>query len=295
MTADQSSNSLIIGRYAPSPTGDLHLGNLRTALVAWLHARSQGGQFLVRMEDTDTPRVVAGSDVKILKDLEWLGLDWDGDVVYQSSRHELYQAALEHLTAAELVYPCFCSRKDIKLAGSAPHAQPGVYPGLCANLHGSQIQQKRCHKQPAYRVRVSSELQNECGDFVLLRADGIVAYQLAVVVDDLEQGITDVVRGADLLGSTDRQLYLASQLRSNAEKIRYHHVPLLLDDEGNRMSKRDGSVSAQQWREDGGSRASMVGMFAQQLGFQRLNQAISIEELLDSIDPEQLRGLSVDQ
>ena len=294
MSSQQSENSHVVGRYAPSPTGDLHLGNLRTALIAWLQARSQGGKFLMRMEDTDTPRVVVGSDLRILKDLEWLGLDWDESVIYQSARLELYQAAIEQLRESGLVYPCFCSRKDIRLAGSAPHAQPGVYPGICSNLNTEEIRQRSIVKQPAYRLRVSADLKEKCGDFVLLRADGIVAYQLAVVVDDLEQGITDVVRGADLIDSTDRQLYLAQQLHSNGRAIQYHHIPLMLDNAGNRLSKRDGSLSVKQWRAQGGTNASMLGMFAEQLGLQESSTPISAEELLCVVRTEQITSLAIE-
>ncbi|MCH2191099.1 MAG: tRNA glutamyl-Q(34) synthetase GluQRS [Gammaproteobacteria bacterium] len=294
MSSQQSENSHVVGRYAPSPTGDLHLGNLRTALIAWLQARSQGGKFLMRMEDTDTPRVVVGSDLRILKDLEWLGLDWDESVIYQSARLELYQAAIEQLRESGLVYPCFCSRKDIRLAGSAPHAQPGVYPGICSNLNTEEIRQRSIVKQPAYRLRVSADLKEKCGDFVLLRADGIVAYQLAVVVDDLEQGITDVVRGADLIDSTDRQLYLAQQLHANGRAIQYHHIPLMLDNAGNRLSKRDGSLSVKQWRAQGGTNASMLGMFAEQLGLQESSTPISAEELLCVVRTEQITSLAIE-
>ena len=294
MSSQQSENSHVVGRYAPSPTGDLHLGNLRTALIAWLQARSQGGKFLMRMEDTDTPRVVVGSDLRILKDLEWLGLDWDESVIYQSARLELYQAAIEQLRESGLVYPCFCSRKDIRLAGSAPHAQPGVYPGICSNLNTEEIRQRSIVKQPAYRLRVSADLKEQCGDFVLLRADGIVAYQLAVVVDDLEQGITDVVRGADLIDSTDRQLYLAQQLHANGRAIQYHHIPLMLDNAGNRLSKRDGSLSVKQWRAQGGTNASMLGMFAEQLGLQESSTPISAEELLCVVRTEQITSLAIE-
>ena len=294
MSSQQSENSHVVGRYAPSPTGDLHLGNLRTALIAWLQARSQGGKFLMRMEDTDTPRVVVGSDLRILKDLEWLGLDWDESVIYQSARLELYQAAIEQLRESGLVYPCFCSRKDIRLAGSAPHAQPGVYPGICSNLNTEEIRQRSIVKQPAYRLRVSADLKEQCGDFVLLRADGIIAYQLAVVVDDLEQGITDVVRGADLIDSTDRQLYLAQQLHANGRAIQYHHIPLMLDNAGNRLSKRDGSLSVKQWRAQGGTNASMLGMFAEQLGLQESSTPISAEELLCVVRTEQITSLAIE-
>ena len=279
----------VVGRYAPSPTGELHLGNLRTALLSWLHARLQGGRYLVRMEDTDTPRIVANSDAGILRDLEWLGLDWDGDVVYQSARKELYREAIEHLASNDLVYPCFCSRKDIRLAASAPHSMPGRYPGWCSNLSAKEIAQKEAKKSPAMRVRVSDDLLDDCGDFVLLRADGIVAYQLAVVVDDLEQGVTEVVRGADLLSSTKRQNYLAKQLKPNQPTISYFHAPLMLDENGERMSKRDGSMAAAEWKQGGRHAEQLVSEFALDLGLIDSPTPISAAELLGEITLEKLQ------
>lgn len=320
-------NLPMVGRYAPSPTGDLHLGNLRTALVAWLHTRLQGGQFLMRMEDIDTPRVVAGSDSKLLSDLAWLGLDWDDEVIYQSQRHQLYRDVLSHLSALGMTYPCFCSRKDIRQASSAPHSIPGVYPGTCAGLDPVQINELNALKSPAVRLRVSAQLQADCGDFVLHRADGLFAYQLAVVVDDLAQGVTDVVRGSDLSGSTPRQQYLAqlildkiplalniaavsldelvaeksrsnSQARSSFEskssQLRYHHVPLLLDEDGNRMSKRDGSFSAQQWRQSGRSAPELVGKLAHSLGLISSECEISAQELLSHVKPDDLTKVFID-
>lgn len=274
----------MIGRYAPSPTGDLHLGNLRTALFAWLHARVNGGRFLLRMEDLDTPRVVPGSADKILQDLTWLGLDWDGEVEFQSNRRQLYCDVLNDLTSRGMTYPCFCSRKDIQQASSAPHGKPGVYPGTCANLDAVQVKKKAGLKPAAIRVRVPHSLQRDCGDFVLRRADGLHAYQLAVVVDDLAQGVSDVVRGADLADSTERQLFLANLIDSQAPKLRYHHVPLMLDDDGNRMSKRDGSFSAQQWRDNGGSAESLISFLARSLGLREDDVPLSAAELLTDVD-----------
>ena len=283
MKLAQEKHRSIVGRYAPSPTGDLHLGNLRTALLAWLYSRLQGGRFLLRIEDTDVPRVVLNSDQRILQDLDWLGLDWDGDVVYQSSRLKMYGELIESLRERGLIYPCFCSRKDIRLAGSAPHSLPGVYPGTCSVLSEQEVVAKKQNKSPAYRLRVSQELKKECGDIVIKRADDIIAYQFAVVVDDLDQGITDVVRGADLLDSTERQLYVASVISPSSPPINYHHVPLVLDDSGQRLSKRDGSVSARVWREDCGSAETLIGEFAFQLGLLDSNEPISAHELLREV------------
>lgn len=271
--------SHVIGRYAPSPTGPQHLGNLRTALLAWLHARLHQGEFLMRMEDVDTPRVVDGSDSQILRDLEWLGLDWDGPVMYQSKRAHRYQEILNDLAERELSYPCFCSRKDIRLASSAPHGAMGVYPGTCANINRDDSEQLKHHKQSAIRVRTKGRLVNDCGDFVLHRADGLYAYQLAVVVDDVDQEITHVVRGDDLASSTARQLYLANLIRPSQNSIEYHHVPLMMDPSGYKMSKRDGSFSVQQWRDSNRSAEELVGYLAHSIGLSQCSSPISVTDL----------------
>ena len=275
---------MITGRYAPSPTGDLHLGNLSTALLAWLHARLKGGRFLMRMEDLDTPRVVPGSADKILADLEWLGLDWDGEVVYQSQRQALYQQALEILSERNLIYPCFCSRKDIQLAASAPHAPTGVYPGTCSDLTAAAIAERTRAKSPAFRLRVESDLEADCGDFIVKRADQLFAYQLAVVVDDLEQKISHVVRGQDLIDSTGRQQYLARLLQPNIPSIEYHHVPLVCDSSGQRLAKRDGSTGVAHWRAEGKSAEDLVGDLSKQLGLMPTAEPLSANELLARID-----------
>lgn len=296
-----ASTKKIVGRYAPSPTGDLHLGNLRTALLAWLHARLQDGEFLLRMEDLDTPRTVSGSTSRVLNDLEWLGLDWDGDVLYQSQRHDVYQAALDQLSSQGLIYQCFCSRKDIQTAVSAPHGKSGVYPGTCLNITTEQIQAKTRNKTPALRVKVAAAkiiFDDEClglqqqvlaeqvGDFVLKRADGLFAYQLAVVVDDLAQGITDVVRGADLIDSTARQIYLAQLLTASdrQSEIRYCHVPLMMDDSGSRMAKRDGSESIQAWQQAGHNKQQLVAHLAASLGLWQRGSAVSAQNLLAELN-----------
>ena len=259
--------------------------------MAWLHIRLQNGTFLMRMEDLDTPRVVAGSAEKILHDLQWLGLDWDGPVVYQSERRNLYQAALDELSARNLVYPCFCSRKDIQAAASAPHGKLGVYPGTCAKLSEEQRVEKAKHKNPAVRVRVNQALSEECGDFVIKRADNLFAYQLAVVVDDLEQQINQVVRGADLMDSTQRQQYLAGLLASDRAPIEYFHVPLLLDENGRRMSKRDGSKSVSEWRQEGKSAEQLIAYLAFSLGLIDSEQPLDAGELLNRVTMQQLSSI----
>ena len=277
-----------VGRYAPSPTGDLHLGNLRTALLAWLQARLEGGQFLLRMEDLDQPRVVPGSADQILRDLEWLGLDWDGEVMYQSRRNDAYQDALEVLEKQSLVYPCFCSRKDIQSALSAPHTKTVVYPGICKNMTTEQRSEKAVLKNPALRVKVSHELQANVGDFVIKRADNLFAYQLAVVVDDIHQGITQVVRGADLLDSCSRQRYLFDLLASDKPSIEYLHAPLMLDKEGRRLAKRDGSASIAHWRAENKSAEQLLAYLYNSLdkndSEMDVGASISLNELIDRLD-----------
>jgi glutamyl-tRNA synthetase len=243
------------GRFAPSPTGTLHLGNLRTALLAWLFARSAGARYLVRMEDLDTGRVKPGVDTEQLADLAAIGLDWDGEVVYQSQRLDRYAAALAQLRAAGRVYECFCTRAEIRAAASAPHGPlpEGAYPGTCLRLTEAELAERRASgRPPALRVRADAERvtftdrllgrqEGVVDDFVVQRNDGTPAYNLAVVVDDAAQGIGEVVRGADLVDSTPRQLYLARLL--GLSEPRHAHVPLVLGPDGARLAKRHGDVT----------------------------------------------------
>lgn len=233
----------MIGRYAPSPSGDLHLGNLRTALLAWLFARHDGGGFVLRIEDIDTGRSSKESAERQLEDLAAIGLDWDGDVLYQSTRYSAYALALSSLDT----YPCYCSRKEILEASRAPHAIPGSYPGTCRN--GAVV---KPGKSPSTRLRSSvssftvhdffaGTYTGDVDDMVLRRGDGDWAYNLAVVVDDAHQGVTQVVRGDDLLSSAPRQAYLASLLGLPVPE--YVHVPLVLNKDGVRLAKRDGAVT----------------------------------------------------
>ena len=269
-----------VGRYAPSPTGDLHLGNLQTALLAWLHARLHSGQFLMRMEDIDTPRVVEGSAEANIRDLVWLGIDWDGPISYQSERHALYDQAFDGLQAHNKVFPCFCSRKDIREAASAPHGAAIAYPGTCRNLSAAEQAKAELEKAPSFRLRC-----NQCeDDFVLKRADGIYAYHLVVTVDDLEQGIIHVVRGADLEDSQAQQRQLAKYLAPDRNPLEYISVPLKFDEAGDRMSKRFGSESAQAWRDRGLSGPQLATQLAKDLGLVDGSQTLSCSELLDSIN-----------
>ena len=237
---------MYIGRCAPSPTGLLHIGSLLTALASYADARAQDGRWLVRMEDLDPPREMAGAADDILRTLEAFGFEWDGGVAYQSRRYDLYHEALGRLKAKGLVYPCDCSRKDWQAAARAG-ADGFVYNGCCAGLDP----QRALHKTPAWRVRVPDEiigfddavvghyaqnLAHDIGDFVLLRADGFWAYQLAVVADDAAQGITHIVRGQDLLVSTPRQLWLQRAL--DTPEPHYAHLPLLVNGAGQKWSKQ---------------------------------------------------------
>jgi glutamyl-Q tRNA(Asp) synthetase len=237
-------NDSYIGRFAPSPSGALHFGSLVAALGSYLDARSNGGQWFVRMEDLDPPREKAGAADDILRTLEAFGLEWDGPVMYQSRRQEAYREALEELRRADRIYSCYCSRKEIASAGQNG-IEGIVYPGTCRSLHSRS---HAAHSQRliteyeavAFHDRVFGELrqhvESEIGDFILHRTDGYFAYQLAVVVDDAEQGITQIVRGADLLLSTPRQILL--QVLLELPTPQYAHLPLVTDDQGRKLSKQ---------------------------------------------------------
>jgi len=245
----------VIGRFAPSPTGVLHLGNLRTAVLAWLFARSAGSRFLMRMEDLDTGRVRPGLDEQQLADLAAVGVDWDGPVEYQSRRLAGYEAALSALRADGLLYECFCTRAEIREAASAAHGPlpEGAYPGTCLRLSEAELAARRASgRPPALRVRAEGaavafedrllgRIEGVVDDFVVRRGDGAFAYNLAVVVDDADQGVEEVVRGADLADSTPRQLWLARALA--LPEPSYAHVPLVLGPDGARLAKRHGDVT----------------------------------------------------
>ncbi len=242
----------VTGRFAPSPTGDLHLGNLRTAALAWLSARSRHEPFLVRMEDLDRVQASREIEASQLRDLTTIGLDWDGGVVRQSERFDRYGAAIADLADRDLVYECFCSRREIRAeiaaSSQAPHGPPGSYPGTCRDLTAAaRAQRHRDGRPPALRLRTNGEeiefhdaihgsVRGVVDDVVLRRNDGVPAYNLAVVVDDAAQGVTEVVRGDDLLTSTARQIHLQRLL--GLPNPSYAHVPVVVDDEGERLAKR---------------------------------------------------------
>lgn len=273
------------GRFAPSPTGDLHLGGAYVALAAWLSARAQGGTFVVRMEDLDPPRVVPGAAERILDDLAWLGIDWDeGPRVGgphgpydQSLRGDRYEAAIAKLDAAGLVYPCTCTRAEIARASSAPHAgeEGPRYPGTCRDPKNRKagrpaaLRLRVPERVITFRDEIAGELREDVsatvGDFVLRRADGVASYQLAVVVDDREMRIDEIVRGSDLLPSTARQILLAELLGFHDE-VTWIHLPLVVGPDGERLAKRHqskyrGSTIAE-LREQGVSAREIVDVLA---------------------------------
>ena len=237
------------GRFAPSPTGPLHLGSLVAAVGSWLYARAEGGRWLVRIEDIDTPRVVAGSAEEILAALIRYGLEWDGEVVWQSRRTALYEDALGRLRASGRVFDCACSRADLQRAASAPLGAEAVYPGTCRDglppgRPARAIRFRAPDEVIAFDDRlcghVEENVAERTGDFVVRRADGLFAYQLAVVVDDADQGVTQVVRGADLLSSTARQIALQRALGYPTPA--YAHLALVTTPDGAKLGKRDGAL-----------------------------------------------------
>lgn len=292
------------GRYAPSPSGDLHLGNLRTALLAWLFARTSGRRFLMRIEDLDRARD-AGSAEHQLTDLTKLGIDWDGATVLQSDCAAAHTAAIDQLAAAGLVYECTCTRKDILAAPSAPHAPPGAYPGTCRDRSDAERTAARlaiAPRLPALRLRapagassgefadlVLGETLGDIDDFVLRRGDGTVAYNLAVVVDDAAMGIDQVVRGDDLASSTPRQILLQRLLGlPSPPAVEYAHVPLVLGPGGARLAKRDGAVTLSDLAA-GGMDASMVrALLAESLGLATPGEAVTPNQLRARFDPATL-------
>ena len=296
----------MLSRLAPSPTGYLHLGNARSFLLAWLQARSAGGRIVLRIEDLDQARAVSGADQDIVEDLTWLGLDWDNEVTseyYQSNRFDLYRDALQELESRGLLYPCYCSRKELAEAMSAPHHPSGRYPGTCRDLTEEERQARGTEKDPALRFRVdpgsiveftdliqgtySSDLYRESGDFIVARADGVPGYQLAVVLDDIAMGITHVLRGDDLLDSTPRQILLYHTL--GAPPPLYTHVPLILGPDGKRLAKRHGSVSIAEIREAGRRPEEVIGWLVESCGLRPDRSPVRPEELIEDFDLNRIK------
>ncbi len=299
------------GRFAPSPTGGLHVGSARTALVAWCAARRSNGLFTIRVEDLDEPRTVPGMQDAQLNDLEWLRIDWDAGpkiggphgLYIQSLRHEHYQAALDQLYRQETLFPCKLSRKDLRELASAPHGRQSPYPRSLRPAHVQPGWYTEPHNDAAIRLKVPNgriafydqvcgtheeNVAVEVGDYVLKRKDGVFAYQLAVVVDDLHMGITEVVRGQDLLESTARQLHLIDTL--GGERPSYAHLPLVLNAQGDKLSKRDASLSLATLRERGISAKCLVGYLAWTIGLLPEARPVSPGELVDHFDWSLIQG-----
>lgn len=278
------------GRFAPSPTGTLHLGNLRTALAAWLAARSTGSEILLRFEDLDDATARIDHETRQREDLELLGLTWDGEPVRQSERLDLYQDALGDLERAGLTYRCWCSRREVREAASAPHIPPGHYPGTCRVLSTDEVREREASgKPPALRLRtdhpevtVIDRLHGPhtevVDDFVLRRGDGTPAYNLVVVVDDADQGVEEVVRGDDLLASTPRHAHLQRLL--GLSEPRWLHVPLVLGPDGDRLAKRDGAVALGDRITLGDRPERLVAVMAASLGLAVPEREITPTDLL---------------
>ena len=283
----------VVGRFAPSPSGRMHLGNLWSCLLAWLSARSVGGSMVLRLEDLDPDRCKREYCDQVMRDLEWLGLDWDNQPVYQSERTEIYAQAFGELERQGLVYPCYCNRAE-RLAASAPHRSDGVviYGGRCRDLSREEQNRLAETRRPAWRLRVPDEvysfrdllqgeyrenLERDCGDFILRRSDGVYAYQLAVVVDDALMGVNQVVRGQDLLDSTPRQNYIQNLL--GYPHPEYGHVPLLLAEDGRRLAKRDRDQELGQLQQRY-TAPELVGKLAHLAGLLDRPEAITPRELV---------------
>ena len=290
-----------VGRFAPTPSGRMHLGNVFAALVAWLSVRHDHGQMVLRMEDLDTQRT-SGEFAQILReDLLWLGLDWDAETQPQSQRSEIYQTYFDRLEAMDLLYPCYCTRSQLHSV-NAPHLSDGtyVYAGTCRNL--SDEERAAFGRAPAWRVKVPDQawtvddkiqgiytenLATHCGDFVVRRADGVYVYQLAVTVDDALAGVNQVVRGTDLLSSAPRQMYLQSLL--GFPHPEYAHVPMLLAPDGRRLSKRDKDLDLGYLRAHT-TPEHLIGVLAHSAGLLDMPAAISARELAAHFSFDKIRG-----
>jgi glutamyl-tRNA synthetase len=298
MRAERGPGTQPVGRLAPSPTGVLHLGNARTFLLTWLDVRARGGTLLLRIEDIDGPRVRPEAVDRTIEDLRWLGLDWDGAPVRQSGRLGLYRDAAEELLRRGLAYPCVCSRREVDEAASAPHEEwmdAAPYPGTCRGRFASLDEARRSSgREPALRFAVDcdavpyadrlrgAEPGRIAGDFVIQKRDGGPAYQLAVVVDDHLQRVTDVVRGDDLVPSTPRQLLLYRAF--GWAPPRFAHLPLLVGPDGRRLAKRHGDTSLAHFRAAGITAAAMVGFLAATAGLVRPGTACSAAELVEGFE-----------
>ena len=294
----------IIGRFAPTPSGRMHLGNVFAALLSWLSPKSKGGGWILRMEDLDTLRTKVEYAQVLREDLQWLGLSWDEETAAQSTRSAVYDRYFEELREKNLLFPCYCTRSQLHNV-NAPHLSDGtyVYAGTCRNLTDAQRAEKK--RDPSWRVMVPDReyalcdlvqgdyrenLLTDCGDFVVRRADGVYVYKLAVTVDDGESGVTEVVRGWDLLGSAPRQMYLQDLF--GFEHPRYAHIPMLMAPEGRRLSKRDQDLDMGALR----SRLKpeqLIGVLAHAAGLTETAAPISARELATVFDWNKIQGKEI--
>ena len=291
----------VVGRFAPTPSGRMHLGNVFAAMVAWLSVRSRNGSLVLRMEDLDTQRTSLEFAEILRKDLLWLGLDWDLETPPQSQRSAVYDRYFEILREKGLLYPCYCTRSQLHNV-NAPHLSDGtyVYPGTCRDLTSPPPDRK-----PAWRVKVpegiwtvedmaqgtfTQDLTRDCGDFVVRRADGVYVYQLAVTVDDGEAGVTEVVRGLDLLGSAPRQMYL--QQLFGFSHPQYGHVPMLLAPDGRRLSKRDKDLDLGQLQKYT-TAENVLGTLAHAAGIIDRAQPVSARELAGEFSWDKVKGEAI--
>lgn len=300
----------VVGRFAPSPSGRMHLGNVFSCLCAWLSARSQGGSIVLRIEDLDDRCKRPELAAQLIDDLAWLRLEWDEGPYYQHDRLDLYEDALHQLQDAGLTYPCFCTRAELHTA-SAPHASDGtpIYRGACRGLSAEEVARRSILRAPATRLRVPDvddlagdviefvdrtygaqceALATECGDFLVRRSDGVFAYQLAVVVDDAAMGVTEIVRGCDLLGSTPRQIYLQHLL--GLPTPRYAHIPLLMSPDGRRLSKRDRDLDLGELRTRFGTPEALLGWLAGQTGIASDTTPRTAEQLVEHFSWDVIRA-----
>ena len=295
---------MVVGRFAPTPSGRMHLGNGFAALIAWLSVRSQGGEMVLRMEDLDTLRTSDAYARLLRQDLAWLGLDYDRETPPQSTRSETYDRYFDRLMEMGLLYPCYCTRSQLHSV-NAPHLSDGtyVYPGTCRNL--TPQARRAMNRAPAWRVvvpdrlwslgdrvqgRYELNLAKDCGDMVVRRADGVYVYQLAVTVDDGEAGVTEVVRGMDLLSSAPRQMYL--QELFGFPHPQYAHVPMLLAPDGRRLSKRDRDLDLGELQKRFSPEA-IIGLLAHAAGLIDRPAPISAAELAKEFQWSNLRGDSI--
>jgi len=286
-------------RLAPSPTGALHLGNARTFLVNWLLAQQRGWKIILRMEDLDGPRIKPNADRQAIEDLNWLGINWDEAPICQSTRLEKYQAAITQLIQKNVAYPCVCSRSEVNQAASAPHGEDGssVYPGTCRGKFKSLEEAQRISGRPAaLRFAVPDrivefadcfagaqrfDVSRQLGDFVIAKNDGTPAYQLAVVVDDADMAVTDIVRGDDLLDSTPRQILLYEALGLKNQIPNYYHLPLITGPDGRRLAKRHGDTRLSCYRDLGVPAGRVLALLARWSG---ISEAEDLEHFLNRFD-----------